>query len=127
MQCVFSPRAEFDLEEIGDYIARDNPTRAISFLDELRERCIKIADWPLLAPLRPELGEDIRMEAAIVKLVGGQAAFRCADRALQIHGGTGCDSEMPIERFWRWSRITRVAEGTDEILTRTIARMVLEQ
>jgi plasmid stabilization system protein ParE len=28
MQCVFSPLAEFDLEEIGDYIARDNPARA---------------------------------------------------------------------------------------------------
>jgi toxin ParE1/3/4 len=36
---VFSPRAEADLEEIGDYIARDNPARAISFLDELRAHC----------------------------------------------------------------------------------------
>ncbi len=25
MQCVFSPLAELDLEEIGDYIARDKP------------------------------------------------------------------------------------------------------
>lgn len=29
MQCVFSPFAELDLEEIGDYIARDNPTRIL--------------------------------------------------------------------------------------------------
>jgi toxin ParE1/3/4 len=32
MQCVFSPLAEFDLEEIGDYIARDNSSRAVSFI-----------------------------------------------------------------------------------------------
>jgi toxin ParE1/3/4 len=35
----FSPRAEADLEDIGDYIARDNPARAISFLEELRSHC----------------------------------------------------------------------------------------
>jgi toxin ParE1/3/4 len=33
---LLSPRAQLDLEEIGDYIARDNPARAISFLDELK-------------------------------------------------------------------------------------------
>jgi acyl-CoA dehydrogenase len=76
---------------------------------------------------KADLGQNIRMEASIVKLLGGQATFRCADRALQIHGGTGCDSEMPIEKFWRWCRIIRVAEGTDEIQKRTIARMLLEQ
>jgi len=32
MQCILSPLAEFDLEEIGDYIARDNPGRAVSFI-----------------------------------------------------------------------------------------------
>lgn len=42
MQCVFSPLAEFDLEEIGDYIARDNPSRAVTFIREIREPCVKI-------------------------------------------------------------------------------------
>ncbi len=42
MQCVFSPLAELDLEEIGDYIARDNPSRAVSFIREIREQCAKI-------------------------------------------------------------------------------------
>jgi len=31
---IFSPRAAADLEAIGDYIAHDNPARAISFLEE---------------------------------------------------------------------------------------------
>jgi toxin ParE1/3/4 len=61
MQCEFSPLAEIDLEEIGDYIARDNPSRAVSFIRELRERCAKITAMPLAAPLRPELGEGVRL------------------------------------------------------------------
>ena len=62
MQCVFSPLAELDLEETGDYIARDNPSRAISFAREIREQCAKITAMPLAAPLRQEFGEGIRME-----------------------------------------------------------------
>lgn len=60
-QCVFSPLAERDLEEIADYIARDNPRRALSFVRELRERCQQIAAFPEAARLRPELTEGIRL------------------------------------------------------------------
>ena len=42
MRCRFSPLAELDLEEIGDYIARDNPPRALSFIEEIRARCFLI-------------------------------------------------------------------------------------
>ena len=38
--------AEADLEAIGDYIARDNPVRAISFVRELYQRCLELADMP---------------------------------------------------------------------------------
>lgn len=61
MPCFFSPRAERDLEEIGDAIATDNPPRALSFIVALRARCEKIEAMPLAAPLRPELGEGLRM------------------------------------------------------------------
>ena len=61
MQCVFSPLAEFDLEEIGDYIARDNPPRAVTFIREIRELCVKITAMPEAAPLQHELGEGARM------------------------------------------------------------------
>ncbi len=61
MQCVFSPLAEFDLEEIGDYIARDNPPRAVSFIREIRVQCVKIMAMPEAAPLRNELCEGMRM------------------------------------------------------------------
>jgi toxin ParE1/3/4 len=58
---VFSPRAEVDLEEIGDYIARDNPARAISFLDEVRARCDRIAATPASYPAREDLAAGLRM------------------------------------------------------------------
>ncbi|MHC1744157.1 MAG: type II toxin-antitoxin system RelE/ParE family toxin [Syntrophobacteraceae bacterium] len=61
MRCEISPLAETDLEEIGDYIALDNPRRAVSFVREMREQCTKIAVNPGAAPLRPELGAGIRM------------------------------------------------------------------
>lgn len=57
---LLAPRAEQDLEEIGDYIAVDNPSRARSFVQEIRARFPKIADTPLAYPRRPELGDAIR-------------------------------------------------------------------
>jgi toxin ParE1/3/4 len=42
MQLLITPLAACDLEEIGDYIARDNPIRAVTFVAELRAHCEKI-------------------------------------------------------------------------------------
>lgn len=60
MKVVLSVQAEKDLEEIGDYIAADNPSRAASFVRKLRDRCKKLATSPLAYAVRPELGRDIR-------------------------------------------------------------------
>lgn len=60
MQVVFTVQAEQDLEEIGDYIAADNPDRALSFVREIRDHCNRIAAAPLAYAARPELGEGIR-------------------------------------------------------------------
>lgn len=57
---VISPLAEQDMEAIGDYIAQDNPQRALTFIAELRSQCAKIAALPKACRSRPELGEDIR-------------------------------------------------------------------
>ncbi|NIF22392.1 type II toxin-antitoxin system RelE/ParE family toxin [Candidatus Pantoea multigeneris] len=55
-----SPLAEQDLEEIGDFIARDNPQRAMSFVEEIYGKCLSISETPEIYPLRPELGTGIR-------------------------------------------------------------------
>lgn len=57
---VISPLAGQDIEEIGDYIAQDNPRRALTFIAELRSQCAKIASSPKACRSRPELGENIR-------------------------------------------------------------------
>lgn len=61
MRFRFSRQAETDITEIGDYIARDNPARAVSFVRELRARCRQLTDFPEAAPVRPALGEGVRM------------------------------------------------------------------
>ena len=43
--------AENDLEQIADYIARDNPKRALSFVLALRDKCLGLADAPYGFPL----------------------------------------------------------------------------
>ena len=55
-----SSEAESDLESIGDFIARDNPRRAMSFVRELRVQCRKITNAPKGYRARPELGQGIR-------------------------------------------------------------------
>jgi len=56
-----SPRAVTDLDEIGDYIAKDNPLRAPTFVDELEAACFRIAENPRAYPLRSDLASDLRM------------------------------------------------------------------
>jgi len=51
MKVVFTYRAERDLEAIGDWIAHDNPVRAKSFVLELRDACMHLADSPRAFPL----------------------------------------------------------------------------
>lgn len=57
MRCIFTLAAEADLEAIGDYIAKDNPARARSFVRELRKRCRQLREFPNAYPLRAELAE----------------------------------------------------------------------
>lgn len=59
-QYRISPLAEQDLEAIGDFIAQDNPHRALSFIAELRTQCGRIAANPKACRSRPELGTNIR-------------------------------------------------------------------
>jgi len=54
MRCELSLQAEIDLRELGDYIARDNPQRAASFVGELLAHSQRIAEQPEAYPARPE-------------------------------------------------------------------------
>jgi toxin ParE1/3/4 len=60
MQLLITPLAAVDLEEIGDYIAQDNPVRAGTFVAELRAHCEKMYLNPSGYRRRPELSDDLR-------------------------------------------------------------------
>jgi addiction module RelE/StbE family toxin len=53
-----SAEAERDLEQIGDCIADDNPRRALTFLHELRAKCLSLAELPSRFPLVPRYEEQ---------------------------------------------------------------------
>lgn len=59
MNVVFSGRAENDFEVIGDWIAQDDPVRADSFVDKLREACLDLRAFPNRYPPAPEFGPGI--------------------------------------------------------------------
>ena len=55
-----SPKAEQDIEDIGDDIARDHPARALVFVDALRTACLAIGRSPEGFQLQPDIGSAIR-------------------------------------------------------------------
>jgi acyl-CoA dehydrogenase len=64
-------------------------------------------------------------DAAMAKLFASEALARVTDHAVQIFGGMGLMSELPIERFWRDARVERIWDGTSEIQRHIIARSLL--
>jgi acyl-CoA dehydrogenase len=64
----------------------------------------------------------VHAKASLAKLFASEAAFRCADRVVQVFGGRGYMREFAAERFFRELRVDRIWEGTSEIQRLIIAR-----
>ena len=60
-------------------------------------------------------GEDQRIAPSVAKLFCSEMAGEVADKAVQVHGGTGYIREVPVERIYRDVRLLRLYEGTSEI------------
>jgi alkylation response protein AidB-like acyl-CoA dehydrogenase len=73
-----------------------------------------------------DAGRPFALEAAQAKLFASEVAVRACDEAIQILGGYGYVKDYPVERYWRDARLTRIGEGTSEILKVVIARRLLE-
>jgi len=75
---------------------------------------------------RADAGEDVRSEAALVKLCSGDWGARCLDAAIQVHGGMGEATELPLTLFYRYLRHAQIGGGTSEIQRVLIARQLLK-
>jgi short-chain 2-methylacyl-CoA dehydrogenase len=69
-----------------------------------------------------DAGRNFTLTAAQAKLKTGRLAVRCAEEAVQIHGGYGYIEEYPVCRYYRDAKILTIGEGTDEVQQMVIAR-----
>jgi acyl-CoA dehydrogenase len=67
-------------------------------------------------------GRIVRAQAAMAKWSATEAAFKTLDTCIQLFGGMGVSSELPLERWFRELRIKRLGEGATEIQRLIVAR-----
>jgi acyl-CoA dehydrogenase len=72
-------------------------------------------------------GLDAREQIAMVKVHAAETLGRVVDRAVQVFGGMGFCKELPIERYYRDSRIYRIFDGTSEIHRGVIAKSAMKK
>jgi alkylation response protein AidB-like acyl-CoA dehydrogenase len=71
-------------------------------------------------------GENVTREAAMAKMVATEGAQQVIDAAVQIFGGLGVVSEVPVEKLYREIRALRIYEGATEVQQLIIARELLK-
>jgi alkylation response protein AidB-like acyl-CoA dehydrogenase len=102
------PIASFQLvqEMIADMVVQTEAARALVWR----------AGWV------KDQGRPSTTETSIAKLYATEAAVQCADRAIQVHGGSGYVDDYPVERYLRDARVTTLYEGTSQIQKLIIGR-----
>ena len=79
----------------------------------------------LEAAWKVDQGTVTDSDMAMAKLKATEMLAFVADEAIQIHGGMGLMSDLPLERIWRDARVERIWEGTSEIQRHIISRALL--
>ncbi|MBK7059853.1 MAG: acyl-CoA dehydrogenase family protein [Rubrivivax sp.] len=72
-------------------------------------------------------GRNVTREAAMAKMVATEGAQQVIDAAVQLWGGMGVVSEVPVERLYREIRALRIYEGATEVQQLIIARDLLRE
>src|SRR5947209_10172107 len=69
-----------------------------------------------------DTGKPNTTETSVAKLYATEAAIKCANTAIQVHGGSGYVDDYPVERYFRDVRVTSLYEGTSQIQKLIIGR-----
>ncbi|MGA8706729.1 MAG: acyl-CoA dehydrogenase family protein [Steroidobacteraceae bacterium] len=112
-----------DRSQFGQQIGR---FQGVAF--KLADMAVELRAAELLtleAAWKVEHGVASDMDMAIAKLKATEMLAMVADEALQIHGGMGLMTELPLERIWRDARIERIWDGTSEVQRHIISRALL--
>ena len=85
---------------------------------EAAERLVLYAAW------LKDNDKPHHKEAAMAKLYCSEVMYRCANHAVQLHGGYGLMKDYDVERFYRDQKLLEIGEGTSEIQRIVIARHI---
>jgi acyl-CoA dehydrogenase len=116
-------RYAVDRDQFGQQIGK---FQGVSF--KLADMALELKAAELLtleAAWKFDQGIVTDMDMAMAKLKATEMLAFVADEAIQIHGGMGLMSELPLERIWRDARVERIWEGTSEIQRHIISRALL--
>ena len=104
----------------------DRPVASFQLVQELIAEMVVDADAARLLVWRAghlkDQGRPNTLETSIAKYYATEAAVRCANAAIQVHGGYGYIDEYPVERYMRDARVTTLYEGTSQIQKLIIGR-----
>ena len=71
-------------------------------------------------------GHSAIKELSMTKAYSVQVGFKAVDQAIQTHGAMGFTNELNLTEAWHSLRVVNIADGTNEILNRTIAQRLLK-
>jgi acyl-CoA dehydrogenase len=75
---------------------------------------------------RTDRGEDVRVEASMVKYCAGEWGWRSIDKIMQVFGGMGETVDLPIPHWYHMLRHARIGGGTSEIHKFVMSRSLLD-
>ena len=84
----------------------------------------RLALWQIASNL--DSGKEMRGGISMLKIQASEMLGRVVDRAVQIYGGAGYCRDLPIERYYRDARISRIYDGTSEVHRSVMARELIK-